>query len=470
MVIDPESPLADPQRIQGNILRPFGGEHQAYLFLSFRHRREQAREWLGAAAGRVDGTDDVVGGGIPPGRVYLNLGLTATGLVALHPEVAGDLAGFEAFWRGPLGARLDDAGRLSTTAALLGDAGAGDPEHWVIGGPGRAPVDALLTLAADDEPALRQRVEQERQAATALGLAVLSPEQWGTVVRGPDGQRVEHFGFADGISQPGIRGFDGDARPGSPAIAAGEFILGCAGERRPQTWAPRPTPAPWLRGGSFQVFRRLRQDAAGWWARMEQLAGEQSSPEEAAARALGRHLDGRPLAPVGDSQHRNDFTYAGDDEGARTPLYAHIRKMNPRNDEVFRDRGHKLLRRGIPFGPPFDRAAPDDRERGLIFNAYMASIEDQFEFLQRRWANDPGHPAVPDSGGHRVAGLDPVLGDDPGTARRRLGEQVAAEIPAPAFGGFVTTTGSVYAFAPSRPALALLAGGRSLSALVTTDG
>jgi Dyp-type peroxidase family len=490
MVTDPESPLADPQQIQGNILRPFGGEHQAYLFLSFRHRRDEAREWLGAAAGRVDGTEQVAAGraegGIAPGRVFMGLGLTASGLVVLHPEVAGDLAGFDAFWRGSLGARLDDAGRLSTAPALLGDVGTGDPQHWLIGGPGRPPVDALLILAADDEQALAERVKQERQAATDAGLEVMplrgadgevAPDQRGSVLRGADGQRVEHFGFADGISQPGIRDFDEDERPGSPAIAAGEFILGCAGERRPQTWAPRPSPAPWMRGGSFQVFRRLRQDAAGWWERMARLGGDESTPEETAARALGRHLDGRPLAPVGDSAHRNDFTYSGDDGGTRTPLYAHIRKMNPRNDEVFRDRGHKLLRRGIPFGPSFDRDSPDGHERGLIFNAYMASIEDQFEFLQRRWANDPGFPASTvakfrpeDGAGQRVDGLDPVLGDDAGAARERLGEQVVREIPRAAFGGFVTTTASVYAFAPSRPTLALLAGQRSLSALVSADG
>jgi hypothetical protein len=59
MSTGPESPLADPQQIQGNILRPFGGQCQAFLFLSFRNDRAAARRWLAAAAGRVAGTDDV---------------------------------------------------------------------------------------------------------------------------------------------------------------------------------------------------------------------------------------------------------------------------------------------------------------------------------------------------------------------------------------------------------------------------
>ena len=53
------SPLADPQQIQGNILRPFGGRHQAFVALSFRNGRTAARRWLAAVASRVTGTDDV---------------------------------------------------------------------------------------------------------------------------------------------------------------------------------------------------------------------------------------------------------------------------------------------------------------------------------------------------------------------------------------------------------------------------
>jgi Dyp-type peroxidase family len=470
-------PLADPQQIQGNILRPFAGRYQAFLFLTFRSNRPGARAWLGALAGRVSGTGDVEAvrksADRDPAAALVNVGLTATGLVLLHPEAAGALAGFDAFWRGPLGSRLDDAGRLTTAPALLGDVGRNDPASWVIGGPGGPPVDALLTIAADDAGVLNDAVEFELRAAGNARLAVLSlagaqhddPRvQRAEVLTDEQGRRVEHFGYADGISQPGVRGYHdpAQARPGSPVIAAGEFILGCAGERRPQTWAPRPAPAPWMWGGSFQVFRRLRQDASGWWERMSELGG---TPDAAAARALGRRLDGTPLASRTNPADQNDFTYRDDELGARTPLYAHIRKVNPREDKVFRDRSHKMLRRGIPFGPRFERRSPDDRERGMIFNAYLASIEDQFEFVQRRWANDPGFPASTlakygrvSGDKARIDGLDPVLGDGPDAAGRRLAADVVREIPRPAFGGFVTTTGAVYAFAPALPALRLLAG------------
>ena len=475
-----DSRSLDLDQIQGNILAPFRCDHQAYLVVSFRNRRPGAKQWLGALTDSITSAADVPvgitdkrGDKVPPWR---NLGLTATGLVTLDPELAADLLPFEAFWSGPLGSRFDESGRLTTTAALLGDVDASDPTYWVFGGPERAPVDAVLTVAADDERTLSDLVTQERERADAARLDVVFA-QYGRVLRrdGETGPSIEHFGFADGISQPGSRGFtepterngrQEDAhRPGSPIIAAGEFVLGYPGERRPPARTSRPTPPGWMRDGSFQVFRRLRQDVAGWQAKMESLSGGDSTPDDIAARAIGRRRDGSPLAPNA-AAFPNAFDYRDDERGRHTPLYAHIRKMNPRDEGLFRDRSHKLLRRGIPFGPQVDAGDPG-AERGLLFNAYMASIEDQFEFLQRRWANDPQFPAstralFPWRTGREsdVGGLDPVIGDDVRAARKRVGKRITRHIPPLAFGGFVTTTGAVYAFAPSRAALAMLAGGR----------
>lgn len=423
--------MLDQQLVQGNILRAFRHDHQAYVFLSFDSRRDAARQWLGGVAGRVAATDDTRGA-----DPLLNVGLTATGLVLLHPGTAGHLAGYDAFWRGPLGLRSDDTGRVTTTPALLGDVGASDPRHWTIGGPG-TPVDALLTIAAPDPQARAAAVRREREEAERLGLSVLSV-QLGDALHLDDNpkQRAEHFGFADGLSQPGIRGYW--SRPGQPDIAVGEFLLGHPGERRPVTWTPRPTPAAWMHNGSFQVFRRLTQDVALWRARL----GAPDSP--ASARAMGRRPDGTPLSP--GARGANGFDYADDPDGTHTPLDSHIRKTNPRDDAVFRDRGHKMLRRGIPFGPRYD--AEPGAERGMLFSAYMASIEDQFEFVQRHWVNNPRFPASdlarhrPGRGyEHRVDGKDRVTGDNQ----------------------LVVTTGAVYAFSPSIPALRRLAGSDPLA-------
>jgi Dyp-type peroxidase family len=465
MAADPDPrPLARSRQIQGNILAPFRSDSQAFMFVRFRHQQGQARQWVADVAGRVSSTEDVR----TPGKsVFLNLGLTATGLMALRPEIAADLAQFAAFWNGPLGTRIDDSGALTTTAALLSDVESSDPRSWVVGGPDGSPVDAILTIACGEE-AFDRQVAAERASATDRGLDVVRVET-GRVLRiGDDGPSIDHFGFADGISQPGVRGYSVEStvkgrvedakRPGSPVIAAGEFVLGHRGERRPPSRTPRPAPAPWMHDGSFQVFRRLRQDVAGWQRKMSTLAGY-GPHDDVEAAAIGRRPNGRPLDPSYGPDTLNAFTYETDPHGWYTPFYAHIRKMNPRDDTVFRDRSHKLLRRGIPFERP-DPDMPDGVEKGLLFNAYMASIEDQFEFLQRRWANDPEFPTntlsrfqQPAGKGRTVAGLDPVVGDDAAVARRRFGKRVSRDIPPVALGGFVTTTGAVYAFAPSIDAL-----------------
>jgi deferrochelatase/peroxidase EfeB len=69
---------------------------------------------------------------------------------------------------------------------------------------------------------------------------------------------------------------------------------------------------------------------------------------------------------------------AADDGGFLCPHSSHLRKINPRDQST--DIGgpdttlhRRILRRGIPFGPPYtDDTA--DAERGLLFTSYQASI------------------------------------------------------------------------------------------------
>jgi deferrochelatase/peroxidase EfeB len=218
-----------------------------------------------------------------------------------------------------------------------------------------------------------------------------------------------------------------------------------------------------MRDGSFQVFLRLTQDVRGWWEQMDRLGGALS--DDVAAKVIGRRRDGTPLVPGGGGQGRNDFDYADDPEGHHTPRFAHIRKVNPRNDALFNDRSHRLLRRGIPFGPRLDPgrggAGNQDAERGLLLNAFMASIEDQFEFVQRSWAGSPRSvPAVAGGEGAEPAdGPDPLIGagTDPCVLRRQGEEPVELDLRR-----FVRTTGAVYAFAPSLPALRRLGSDQSM--------
>lgn len=298
----------------------------------------------------------------------------------------------------------------------------------------------------------------------------------------------EHFGFLDGISQPGIRGLTIRTRPstapnqglpGQDLVWPGEFVLGYPEQDpdNPVREGPvAPLPAPWVRNGSYMVFRRLEQRVPEFRRFVAAKARRLGMDEDLlAARMVGRWRSGAPLelAPLHDDPWRgknpmwnNDFTYADDPFQRRCPYAAHIRKSNPRDDidgnlaEVQR---HRIIRAGIPFGPevmPGETATA--HSRGLMFVCYQASIERQFEFVQGRWSNNPHFvfgKVRPDDGSPVTPGFDPIVGQAAGGGERFMDEPVpnypagnrrsTLDMPEP----FVVLTAAAYFFMPSLTAL-----------------
>jgi deferrochelatase/peroxidase EfeB len=90
------------------------------------------------------------------------------------------------------------------------------------------------------------------------------------------------------------------------------------------------------------------------------------------------------------------------------------------------------------------------QERGLMFVSFAATIEDQFEFITRRWANSAIHP--------RFGGHDPIMGQNGG----RDGRARFVDLPVGttrsrrlAIGSeWITPTGGGYFFAPPVSAIA----------------
>jgi Dyp-type peroxidase family len=263
----------------------------------------------------------------------------------------------------------------------------------------------------------------------------------------------------------------------TPLVDSNEFVLGLGPEGDPN----REWTEPWMRGGSFQVFRRLVQDVAGWRRRIKdwhEALGRPETPSEALleARLIGRWRDGTPLAhapgdkdlPLQDGARRKALHFRDDPDGERTPRTAHIRRMYPRNDRRFRDSKRRIIRRGITFGPPLpdgaEGAEGEGADRGLLFSAFMASIEGQFEYLQKAWANNPYFPGsvLGDRPDHAKEGVDPVIGSDPypdrdGSLQSPM--RGVSEHRPPSFERFVRTNGALYAFAPSLSTIRLLAEG-----------
>ncbi len=543
----------DALEIQGDILAGFNKDYRTYLFLQFPDTA-RARAWLGLLAPhiapnivvaqfneRFSAARQAQGGADPPNlkATWVNVSFTYAGLSVLFKDQT-KLQGLEkAFVDGPVG-HLDPAtgARQTDKADHLFDIGPlSGPESWVIGGidkdtkQDKQTIHALLNIQSDSPDDLLVEVGKMRALAAFHGIVSVF-EQSGATLPGPAAGH-EHFGFKDGISQPGVLGFDHagspnsddptdrfgevDGKLGTTIIAAGEFILGQQTEPSDPA-PPLPDNLAWMHNGSFQVFRRLAQDVPGFWgqitANIRSLpAGDPLNADSLGAKLVGRWRSGTPidLAPDKDDPHfddkqENNFHFyqrdaAGNiirgpdgkpntshDPGLRCPRFAHIRKAYPRANnfpaEFGGNRRRRIIRRGVPFGLPFQPTDTSpghgaDAERGLLFVAYMHSFEQQFEFLQSVWVNNIGFPPdvptpTPTPTPPPPSGPDPIIGrahpdqppvpraNDGGSATARLnrGTSEAFQETQLQFERWVHTTGAVYTFVPSIPTLVQLALGQ----------
>jgi Dyp-type peroxidase family len=449
--------------IQGNVLRGYGFDHARHLVLRV-DRAADGRAWLGRIAAAVT-----------PGRVWrdrpvstLNVAFTAAGLAALGVGEA-IMRGFPPEFVAGMAAR----------AGALGDVGDDDPAGWEPAGPHQPGAHVLVMVHAPAAADCEAAADAAADAATAAGLAVLARQPL-TNLHGPDGDadpmRVEHFGFADGVSQPAIEGAlapttvpgngtflgEGRWRPVRP----GEFVVGYPDEE--EDAPPLPGPARLVRNGTFLVWRKLAQDVAGFRRFLAERAAvdDPGGAARLGAQLVGRWPDGSPYGDALADPTRGDATRAapgpgpagGDAALAACPAGSHIRRANP-TGSLPAVRGlvsrHRLLRRGMPYGPPLPPGVSEDDgvARGLVFVAYCASIRRQFEFVQREWLNDGNAVGA----GHTT---DPITGA--GGAWRRFAvpgprPRVLGDLPR-----FVRTRGGAYLFQPSLAALHDLAHGRWL--------
>ncbi len=296
----------------------------------------------------------------------------------------------------------------------------------------------------------------------------------------------EHFGFLDNISQPGIRGLTRPSKPiyrpdeglpGQDLLWPGEFVFGYPGQDPKDPVKAGPPPemaAPWMKTGSFMVFRRLEQKVPEFRRFVAERAARLGMDRELlAARMVGRWKGGAPLelAPLrdnpalgGDENRNNDFAYGDDPFQRRCPYAAHIRKVYPRDDtgnEAEAQR-HRIIRAGIPFGPEIEPGETVTRHsRGLMFVCYQTSIERQFEFIQRSYSNNPDfvEGKTRPGGGAVTPGFDPVIGQAPGDSAREMDEpypnypagsrRTTLDIP----NQFIVLTAAAYFFMPSMTAL-----------------
>ena len=436
-------------------------------------------------------------------EVALFVAFTASGLGKLGipgPQDGLGLAGFLApFYQG-----------MSSRERILRDGGPSAPKHWSwsdspwTGAAERSgSVDAVLLAYGMSPSACRQAI-QDQVLGFGLDLqkSITSPAR--PVMEG--GLRAEPFGFADGISNPSMKGLRGSRGIDRDQVESGEILLGYPHNRpgkaptcaipadldpldilpamigdSPVETATEYTRYPAFglesgaaadhdfgRNGTFLVVRQLEQDVAGFLDYTTQAAAGLSahsgvtrvSPHWVASRMIGRWRNGAPVVLYPDSEPKrpdptNDFGYADiDPRGFACPLGSHVRRSNPR-DSLIADHpnsanhvsSHRILRRGRAYleeGPQ-----EGEKKEGLIFLAACADLERQFEFVQQTWIGDPSFHGLTGESDPAVDSdgrLQDLSLPDGRTVRRLKG------IP-----DFVTVRGGGYFFMPSRSALHYLA-------------
>ena len=460
-----ELELAD---IQGLVARGYRDLRAAsYALLQIRDSAA-ARGWVG--------TLSVTPANERPTHTATHLAVSASGLERL---------GLAASTRGMFPLEFRRGMTTPHRRRILGDSGANAPEQWLWGGPATPDVDLILLLFARDDAALA-----EHYSALAAGFASGGVSEVGRLATMIDLDGKEHFGFADGISQPTIAGLSSRRDLPSNTIQPGEVILGYRNEYGRFTNRPLVDPGEHAsdvlaadveasgkrdfgRNGSFVVFRQLAQDVRGFWRWVDQAAGNDSARRMwLASKMVGRWPSGAPmtLAPDADDPllaSANDFTYHhADQHGFNCPIGAHVRRAHPRDSldpdpgtegSVAVNRRHRLLRRGREYGPPVDDAfsdAPaDDPERGLFFICLVGNIARQFELVQHTWLNSPKF-------GQLYADPDPLVSNHAdGCTFTIPGEPIRqryTNIPQ-----FVTVRGGGYFFLPGLKALQFLSNLRS---------
>jgi len=366
---------------------------------------------------------------------------------------------------------------MTARAWKLGDVGPSAPENWPA--PFNEPrrIHLIATIYAENVEQLN--AVQERALADGEALTLLGTREGCGF---PDD--VVHFGYRDNITQPRFEEVpDSQRHPDrQPRAPLGTVLLGHPTNLEGLTWRV-PQPAELGHNGTFNAFRVLKQDVAGFEKYLDQAASDllkhprvdellppgdeekigkglsrcAALREIVAANLCGRWRDGTPLALSAEAPDPKadltDFDYVGVGD-SRCPHGAHIRRCNPRGGQIVQriaNNSRRLVRRGVPYGPPYDPAKLRDRdepERGLLGNFIGASLGAQFEAMSCDWLNlglqDP-----------RITGSnDPISGaNDPGTSWFDLPLKAGGTIRLRGLPQFVSTRGGAYTFLPSLKAI-----------------
>ena len=388
-----EGPALDLADIQGLVLRAYRMPMVRHFLLAVGAPAEARRQLGRLVSGDESDVPQIttaadwhVGFGPGPGDnpadaprckpdYCLNIGITWSGLVALEIEERVPTLSFESFscirrWSCATSGVSRRHG--SKFARELGRRLWKGDDHVLVTLHAISP-EAMASYSDRLRPGL-PKANAFREIWRQDGMALMEMQ---------DGQPVPtakvHFGYTDGISTPSIRGgpehyYPDHQQPCEPWL----FVL-----REDATNYVVPEPSELGLNGSFAIFKKVETDVVGFEDFL-QSHKDKIDPELLAAKMCGRWRNGVPLAVSAETdspadgispEQLNDFGYveadgSGDAKGLRCPVGAHIRRVNPRGQPIAgqgltggSNNSHRIIRRGLPYGPTYDPSTPYDGSR-----------------------------------------------------------------------------------------------------------
>jgi len=355
------------ESIQGMILTGFNKDFRHLIFLKVKAdtptRLKAFKKWLKAESDHVATAAEV----IAFNRLFQATRTRRGGegtvkstwmAVALSQKLLNRLTGGDA--------KFADKAFMQGLAKRSKDLGDPDgnhkyaPSNWLVGGENNE-ADMLVVIEADDSGDLGahtarffQAVDQANKEHSGL-IEEMFRDQGANLQPPLSGH--EHFGFLDGVSQPGIRGLlskdesdpltyrqnphkrdqlkhprklaskdnllqPAQGKPGHNLVHPGEFIFGYPRQTATNpkksdfSDSPNPKPGPnslksipqgdgtvlkknagpaWAKDGSFLVYRRLRQDVGAFHKFLFETGKKLTKPlaHDSASRFVGSQLVGR---------------------------------------------------------------------------------------------------------------------------------------------------------------------------------
>lgn len=384
--------------IQGIIRRGYGKMESAHFVLLEIEDAAAAKRWLGQLVDEGKIRDAIE----PPAETdtCVNVAFTQTGFnkLGLDKQIYGE----EKF-----SIEFEYGMTTKHRSKILGDVLESAPDKWEWGAYDEdkkeaisPPVHVLLLLYALNESELKTLWEEYEKGFKANGLSLIKREDTHLLPG-----RKEHFGFRDGIGQPGIAGLLDKAKNESERtklqtildqggsdgniVAAGEFILGYKNAYKKMPTSPIVKAASdqgshlteyskdskdFGRNGSYLVYRKMKQNVFEFWDYIDSQTKDtngKSSPEQQdwlAAKMVGRWRSGAPLtlAPNKDPNdpklsNEDVFGYYENDRyGEKCPVASHVRRANPRDSkapeeqapqaELINANKHRIIRRARAYG------------------------------------------------------------------------------------------------------------------------